>query len=374
MIIEIPVNNSITDSRSKQAPSLVNPSMAVFGHPGVYVSSKKLYYSYYNSIPSALNICPLDYTKVAGLIEQKYAHLILAKHEYKRNTPYGNSREFVNTIYILGDDILVDVEDMGSSTILCKDLSAELVKQLEKDMMSCKIRRSRSGLIHMVVQGEFGMNLHPLKLDKPNLSIALNYNDDFEAVHNLIFNCLSKGNKSGVVLLHGKPGTGKSTYLRMLISKLKKKIIFMPVRIAAGMDTPSLMSLLIDNKDSILIIEDAEELIVSRERSGESNIAILLNLTDGIPGAALGIQVICTFNTQLDNIDKALLRKGRLIAMYEFDRLTEDKTLKLMNHIGHTVNLRQQKMTLAEIYNYEGKDFLPPEKAQVGFVKSDSGE
>lgn len=67
-----------------------------------------------------------------------------------------------------------------------------------------------------------------------------------------------------------------------------------------------------------IVIEDAEDLLVSRDTNHNSGISMLLNLTDGLLGQSLGIQVICTFNTHVSNIDRALLRKGRLIALYEF--------------------------------------------------------
>ena len=42
-------------------------------------------------------------------------------------------------------------------------------------------------------------------------------------VHQTIVNRLSKKNDKGIVLLHGKSGTGKTFYIRYLISTLNKK-------------------------------------------------------------------------------------------------------------------------------------------------------
>ena len=84
---------------------------------------------------------------------------------------------------------------------------------------------------------------------------------------------------------------------------------------------------LVQMEDSILVVEDAEELISIRDGNRSSNISWLLNLTDGLLGEALKIKVICTFNTPLKNIDEALLRKGRLIARYEFKELNIEKSI-----------------------------------------------
>jgi ATP-dependent 26S proteasome regulatory subunit len=125
----------------------------------------------------------------------------------------------------------------------------------------------------------------------------------------------------------------------------------MPSRLAASMDAPSMMSFLIDYRNSILIIEDAEELIRSREVSNDSGISCLLNLTDGVLGESLCIQVICTFNTKLKNIDSALLRKGRLIQAYEFGVLDVEKTKTLLVLLGENSDQAKQGMTLSDIYN-----------------------
>jgi hypothetical protein len=51
-------------------------------------------------------------------------------------------------------------------------------------------------------------------------------------------------------------------------------------------------------------------------------------------GESLGIQIIATFNTHISNIDKALLRKGRLIGLYEFKPLSMDKSKVLLEENG----------------------------------------
>ena len=120
---------------------------------------------------------------------------------------------------------------------------------------------------------------------------------------------------------------------------------------------------LINNKNTVFVIEDAEQLIASRENERNSSLSTLLNLTDGILGECLSIQVIATFNTHVKNIDKALLRKGRLQLMYEFDSLSAEKSNVLLQQLSsdYTTN---EPITLAEIYNYSEEN-----KAESGSPK-----
>ena len=91
--------------------------------------------------------------------------------------------------------------------------------------------------------------------------------------------------------------------------------------------------------------------------------SILLNLTDGIIGDVLNIKLICTFNTSLSNIDKALLRKGRLSLKYEFKKLAKEKCRKLLN--DYTIN---EDMSLADLYNRDDEnDYSKTNSKKIGF-------
>jgi hypothetical protein len=94
----------------------------------------------------------------------------------------------------------------------------------------------------------------------------------------------------------------------------------------------------------------------------------LLNISDGLLSDCLNIQVICTFNTDISMIDQALIRKGRLIARYEFRELTVEKSRQLSNKLGFHSEITSS-MTLAAIYNQDELDFKPVQKRkQLGFA------
>ena len=82
----------------------------------------------------------------------------------------------------------------------------------------------------------------------------------------------------------------------------------------------------------------------------------ILNLTDGILGDCLGIQILATFNMKREKIDGALLRKGRLIAEHKFEKLSLEETNKLLNFLGKT-EIAEEGMVLADIYNIDSEVF-----------------
>ncbi len=169
------------------------------------------------------------------------------------------------------------------------------------------------------------------------------------------------------MLLHGKPGTGKASYMRYLLASLKKKVIFLPPNLAAAITSPELIAILIENPNSIFVIEDAENIVMDREREGHSPVSALLNIADGLLADCLNIQLICSFNTDISRVDKALMRKGRLIAKYEFKELATEKAHALSNKLGFK-NEIYAPMNLTAIYNQEEKDYVETKQANtIGF-------
>ena len=114
------------------------------------------------------------------------------------------------------------------------------------------------------------------------------------------------------------------------------------------------------------MIEDAEKVLTSREHvKEESVVSTILQLTDGLFSDYLNIKIICTFNTNLSEIDNALLRKGRIIAKYEFLPLSIEKTNQLLHSLG--ISPQKEEMTIANIYNHSKEKYTNKESRKIGF-------
>ena len=222
--------------------------------------------------------------------------------------------------------------------------------------------------INLLVDSDFGIQTKKIPINRPKLKIEDNYNDDFKPIHNTILSKLNQDNQKGVVILHGKPGTGKTNYIRYLITSIQKNIIFLPPNMAASMVNPEFINILTENINSVLVIEDAENILIDRKTNGGSPVSALLNIADGLLSDCLSIQIVCSFNTDISKIDTALLRKGRLIGKYEFNELTAEKSQALSNKLGFKTTITEP-MTLAAIYNQEDMDFSEEKRKSIGFKK-----
>jgi hypothetical protein len=203
-------------------------------------------------------------------------------------------------------------------------------------------------------------------IDFRSIDIKELYNDDFVDVDSIITQSLAK-DEAGIILLHGNPGTGKTTYIKHLISKFQdKEFIFIQNDFVKDLLKPSFISFLLNNKNAILIIEDAEKVVITRENaSDDSVVSTILQLTDGLFSDFLNIKIICTFNTTIDRLDKALLRKGRMIAKYKFSPLAPEKTAALARKLGHD-NVTGS-LTLADIFGLDKPGFNHVTQKAIGF-------
>ena len=96
----------------------------------------------------------------------------------------------------------------------------------------------------------------------------------------------------------------KTSYIRYLASMVRKQVIFLPPNMAGAITNPDLISILIDNPNSIFVIEDAENIVINRKKDGYSPVSALLNISDGLLSDCLNIQIVCSFNTDISKIDR----------------------------------------------------------------------
>ena len=231
-------------------------------------------------------------------------------------------------------------------------------------------KNDNTGKIHLLKATSYGFETEAFDLKKPKIDLELNYGTGFTKIHRNIVDTIrgKNDNNAKLVLLHGLPGTGKTTYLKYLAHELGKKVLFLPPVMADGIVNPDFVPFLMENKDCVLIVEDAEKVIGDRQSSGSSiGVSNLLNLSDGILGDILNIHIIATFNMDREKIDSALLRKGRLIAEHKFGKLSVNDTNKLLEKIGKETT-SDKELTLAEIYNIDNQqDKTKEERQTIGF-------
>lgn len=328
-----------------------------------------LFSIHFNRIPNVISEFDIHTKNMQNWLIENHQNDIVDFYYNKRFFEKSKKLDYDDLYFFLYDDLMVYIDNnMSQVRLLFKKTAIEKVNYIHSQIIKFKKRKAKhQPEISLLVHGMQGIETKSMNINKPKMNISDNYNDDFAEVHKIIYKRLTKKNDKGLVLLHGKPGTGKTSYIRYLIAQLKKDVIFIPPNMANSLTSPTLISVLIDNPNSVLVIEDAENIVVDREQDGNSPVSTLLNISDGLLADCLNMQIICSFNTDISKIDSALMRKGRLIAKYEFLELHTDKAQKLSNKLGYDTHITHP-MSLTAIYNQNERDFQQISKSKtIGF-------
>lgn len=336
-----------------------------------YLNEFRLFMSNFNAVPNIIEEGNINCKKAAEWLLENYGKEIKDIHYSKIQFRIRKNQapKYDDLFFFLNDDLLIAFDtNQLEVRFLFRKTNIHFIETIRKSLIKFRYRqRKLKPEIHLIIKGSYGLDLEEFEIQKPLLNVEDNYNDDFSEIHQMIHKRLSQKKDKGLVLLHGKPGTGKTSYIRYLITSLRKKVIFLPPNMASAITNPDLMKLLINNPDSIFVIEDAENIIIDREENGYSPVSTLLNISDGLLSDCLNIQIVCSFNTDLSKVDAALLRKGRLIAQYEFKELETEKAQKLSDKLGFKTTITSP-MTLTDIYNQHEKVFENKKnRASIGF-------
>jgi len=190
-----------------------------------------------------------------------------------------------------------------------------------------------------------------------NEALNLHYGEDFSAWQQDWIAALTERH-SGVSVLFGPPGCGKTTYLRALMGRLIERCVFyyLPIFEFEVLSSPRFVGFWVKEskrhaeKQKIAILEDAEELLLPRDVASRDGVSNLLNIGDGFLGDHLKLRVIATTNVPIQNLDPAIIRPGRLMGSREFPRLDRDAALRVAQAKGIALLRDQPDYSLAEIY------------------------
>lgn len=346
--------------------TLVNTDFAILDYANNYVDCTRMYLAYFNKIPNFIAVNYIDDSSLKKWFEKEYEFQIIKQH-YRKDYDFKKKKlEYLDHFYFLENEILVNIE-YDNLYVLFSEEQSEFVQALFEQCKKFIKRPKKTTDISLIYSKNGELDTKELHITKPKINFDIHYNENFYPIHIEIVQQINKKDSNGLYLFHGEPGTGKSTYIKYLIYQLKKKVIFISPKMAGELDNINMTSFLLNNRNSVLVIEDAEELIASREDIRNSNLSMLLNLTDGLLGESLGIQIIATFNTDIANIDKALLRKGRLTTIYEFTKLSIARSNALLNILGHKEKVNQP-LAITDIFNFStDTNYIPKQKKSVGF-------
>lgn len=290
-----------------------------------------------------------------------------------------------------------------------------------RDISKLIAKQEPEGRVHVLVPTPSGISKYAIGLGAIPLE-KINYRPEVLIGYNRIVKDLDSPNPLGrLAILSGPTGTGKTYLIRALMGELPKVVfLLLPSNMTANLSGPEILSALIDASEEInctcdecleandnrldklqdffeskdlvpypipgksvhsrkrtiaLVIEDADECLSNRASDNISAISSVLNLSDGIIGNCLDLRIICTTNQEIENIDCALLRSGRLSEHIEVGLLDVEQAKAAYRQIGCIIeqNWSNKFYPLSDVYAM-ARNERPLEsigkKLSIGFFKN----
>lgn len=109
--------------------------------------------------------------------------------------------------------------------------TADKAETLLRQLHQFQLYRITKAILDMVShKSDASFETTSIEMEKPYITdLNLYYGDDFALIHAEFVKILQEKDSTGISILHGPPGTGKTNYLRYLINEIEdKKLIYVP--------------------------------------------------------------------------------------------------------------------------------------------------
>lgn len=158
-------------------------------------------------------------------------------------------------------------------------------------------------------------------------------------------------------LLHGPPGTGKTSTARVVAGVLDLDVYYVPLK-DVNRDTDLARVLSSIDEKSVLLLEDVDIVHATRERDDSQKgitMSGLLNALDGVV-TPHGMVTFMTTN-RLDVLDEAFLRPGRADRLISIGYLQDEQLRRLVKYF--------LERDLVDVPSVEGLELTPSDVLEV---------
>jgi hypothetical protein len=240
------------------------------------------------------------------------------------------------------------------------------IQKIIEELNECIIDfcEDETNKLNTVTIGLNGLEIEPvdpLDIDMDNFDMFYS-KKTYKEIEKLVKDI--KKSTSGLSILYGERGNGKTSVINYIASKLDRIVIFIPNNmIEHTISNPDFRRFLKRYSKPVIIIDDCEMLL--NDAFSRSNMFVnnLMQMVDGFLSDSIEANILTIFNVEDENeIDHSLLDCNNLLRVIEFPELSSEESTDLSSHIGLNKKYKNKMRVLDIIRNNK-----PRESHEMGF-------
>jgi len=229
----------------------------------------------------------------------------------------------------------------GSNEKLFNDLKSKLDAYVQPDSTMITWAYTRSNQMTTLIL--------PLKDHGPVYQEAYPYIKDVKGTMDAFME-----SSASILIMNGPMGTGKTSLIADLITRHSLNAV--TTYDTDLMKDDSFYVSFLSGENNLMIMEDADVLLLSREASKNETIAKLLNVSDGIVNSSKKKIIITANANNVADFDPAIMRPGRCYGVIPFRKLVGKEVDEACRVLNKPRPGDKKDYALAEIFNGELKE------------------
>ena len=276
----------------------------------------------------------------------------------------------------LGDDVYLSyiVIDRNQDNSIVSDIvffyksqeSSKKVQSIIEELNDCLVdfcEEETNNLNTIALSTQSGLEIEPIELDDDFENFDHYYSSNTGKSVEKLIKKIKKSNK-GLSVLYGERGTGKTSVINYIASKLDRIVIFIPNNlIEQTINNPDFRKFIKKFQKPVIVLDDCE--LTLSDYYNRTNITTnnILQMVDGFLSDTMEVNIICIFNTDdEDDIDEALLDCNSLIDVIEFEYLSGEESEELSKVVGSGKKYKNKTRLIDIIKKKSGGD-----QKKIGF-------